>query len=129
MKNDPRRRRRGRRPAPQQTAAPATVGPERSGLVAAAVLLLAALALYGGSLRNPLLFDDALLANPATLKAYAAFPPDLRLRWLSNLSFGWNHAVAGTDWYWHRLVNVALHAATAAALFGFLARLFTVTLE
>lgn len=97
--------------------------------MAAAVLLLAALALYGGSLRNPLLFDDALLANPATLKAYAAFPLDLRLRWLSNLSFGWTHAVAGTDWYWHRLVNVALHAATAAALFGFLARLFTVTLE
>ncbi len=128
MKNDPRQR-RGRRAPPKRAAAAATAGTDRSGLVVAAVLLLTALALYGGSLRNPLVFDDALLADPATLKAYAAFPPDLRLRWLSNLSFGWTHAVTGADWYWHRLVNVALHAATAAALFGFLARLFAATLE
>ena len=95
----------------------------------AAVLLLAAFALYGGSLHYPLVFDDVRLADVAALKAYSAFPPQLQVRWLSNLSFGWTYAVFGTDWAWHRALNVVLHAATAAALFGFLARLIEVTIK
>ena len=37
--------------------------------------------------------------------------------------------LVGADWFWQRVLNVLLHAATATALFGFLARLFAVVLE
>jgi len=98
-------------------------------MIAAAVLLLAALALYGASLGNPMVFDDFHIENPATRKGYAIFPPELQLRWLSKLSFAWTFVVAGTDLYWHRLLNVLLHVATATALFGLLARLFAIVLK
>jgi tetratricopeptide (TPR) repeat protein len=122
------RRARGgdRRPAnaAQPLAGKASAGGDWSGQATVVVLLLAAFVLYGGSLRYPLVFDDATLADAAVLRSYSAMPPELQLRWLSKLTFGWIHAVAGMDWYWQRVLNVALHAGTAAALFGFLARLF-----
>lgn len=131
MKQESRRRARRRKAVPQSppSTVPAASGADWSGPAAAAVLLLVALALYAGSLGNPLVFDDAALVDPATLRAAAAFPPDRPQRWLSQLSFGWTYAVAGADWYWHRLLNVLLHAATAAALFGSLARLFGAILK
>jgi len=125
------RRRRGQRPAQAAQAPADSVSVRRSWSerVAVFLLLLSAFALYGSSLRNPLVFDDAALADAALLRGYAALPPELHARWFSQLTFGWVHAVAGMDWFWQRLLNVALHAATAAALFGFLARLFGAAIE
>lgn len=112
----------------KESVTPKERSPGPGGLLALAVLVVAALAVYGGSLRNPLVFDDLVLGDPETLRAYAeVFRP--RLRWLSQLSFGWMHVVAGAGWFWQRLLSVLLHAATAAALFGFLARLFAEVLE
>jgi protein O-mannosyl-transferase len=98
--------------------------PGPSPALAAALLLGAAFALYWTTLRNPLVFDDQYL-TPHTLSTYyAASVRHLQLRWLSDATFGWVHAVFGDNMVWQRVLNVAVHGATAATLFGFLARLF-----
>src|SRR3954471_11306872 len=98
--------------------------PKPSPPLAAALLLAAAFALYWTTLRNPLVFDDQYL-TPHTLSTYyAASASHLQLRWLSDATFAWIHSVFGDNMMWQRVLNIALHRATAAALFGFLARLF-----
>jgi tetratricopeptide (TPR) repeat protein len=86
-------------------------------------LIVAALALYSGSLHNPLVFDDALLSEKL-LRAYGRSLFQFDLRWLSYASFGWTFEAVGREWFWHRLLNVLLHAGTASMLFLFLSRLF-----
>ena len=102
----------------------------RSGpppVLAAGACFVLAVALYWGALRHPLVFDDRLLREDF-LRLYAASWFQFDLRWLSHATFGWTYRIFGTGWFWHRLGNVLLHAATAAMLFAFLARLFKVTL-
>src|SRR6185503_12580015 len=87
--------------------------------VAAAALWAAALALYWSTLRHPLVFDDFLLAG-----ALGGMGSGIDLRALSNLSFGLVQALLGADLAWQRLLNILMHGAVGAALFGFLAELF-----
>jgi tetratricopeptide (TPR) repeat protein len=96
-----------------------------SPLLATAVFacFAVALALYWVSLRNPLLFDDRLLREDF-LRLYGTSWFHFDLRWLSYATFGWTYDLVGRQWLWHRLLNVLFHAATAAVLFSFLARLF-----
>ncbi len=88
------------------------------------ILAVAALALYSGSLRYPPVFDDAQLTE-GFLRAYGSSLFKFDLRWLSYATFGWTFEAFGKVWFWHRFVNVLLHAATASILFLFLSRLFT----
>ncbi|MBI4195971.1 MAG: tetratricopeptide repeat protein [Betaproteobacteria bacterium] len=95
--------------------------------VVACAFTALALALYWGALRNPPVFDDRLL-NDDFLGFYGASWFKLDLRWIPYATFGWTYDVFGKNWFWLRLGNVLLHAATSVALFHFLARLFAVTL-
>jgi hypothetical protein len=92
--------------------------------IAAAVLPAAALALYWGTLRDPLVFDDISLSRGALRGGIAPASAGIGLRALSEASFGWIQALFGANLAWQRLLNVLLHGAVGAALFGFLARLF-----
>lgn len=102
------RKRREREPAPSPP--PPSSGPPPA--LAACACFALALALYWGALRNPLVFDDLLLREDF-LQLYATSWPAFNLRWLSHATFGWGYGIFGMDWFWHRLVNVLLHAATA----------------
>jgi tetratricopeptide (TPR) repeat protein len=92
-----------------------------------ALLLLAVIALYAGSLSSPLVFDDlAFFLNPEAIAKYSHFSLDSR--WLSYATFSWTIASLGLDIFWLRFGNVLLHAANAIALFFLLRRLFQATL-
>ncbi len=91
------------------------------------MLFAAVLALYWGTLRYPLVFDDASLTEEF-LRAYSESAFRLDLRRFAYASFGWTYAIAGMDLYWLRLGNVLLHAAAAVVLFGFATRLLGVLL-
>jgi Tfp pilus assembly protein PilF len=86
--------------------------------VLAAALVAAALALYWRSLGHPLVFDDSQLSGAA---------PGFGPRVLANASF-YGVQLLGGELAWQRAVNVLLHGAVGAALFGFLARLFETVL-
>jgi tetratricopeptide (TPR) repeat protein len=89
-----------------------------------AAFCLIALALYQGSLRFPLVFDDDQLAAGSFVHFDAGSILAFDRRWISTASFAWMRGAFGPDWFWQRCLNVLLHAAAAAALFGFLRRLF-----
>src|ERR1700693_310927 len=94
-----------------------------------ALLLLAVIALYAGSLSAPLVFDDfTFFATPETLSKYGQSYFSLDLRWLPYASLARTVNWLGFDIFWLRLGNVLLHAANAIALFFLLRRLFQVTL-
>jgi len=111
-----KRRERESTPPPRQRRHPRLVP-------AVCAFLALALALYWVSLRHPLVFDDRLLREDF-LRLYGTSWFQFDLRWLSYATFGWTYDVVGKQWLWHRLLNVLLHATTAALLFSFLARLF-----
>jgi protein O-mannosyl-transferase len=94
-----------------------------------ALLLLAVIPLYAGSLSSPLVFDDfTFFATPETLSKYGNTYFNLDLRWLPYASLAQTVNWLGLDIFWLRLGNVLLHAANAIALFFLLRRLFQVTL-
>ena len=113
-----RKKRREREPAP-----PLPPRPHPRLAFAACVCFVAALALYWVSLRHPLVFDDRLLRGDF-LRLYGTSWFHFDLRWLPYATFGWTYDVVGTQWIWHRVLNVLLHATTAILLFSFLQRLF-----
>ena len=92
--------------------------------IAAAVFPAAALALYWGTLRYPLVFDDLSFVQRAIRGGNAAANASIGPRALSEASFGWIQALLGSDLAWQRLLNILLHGAVGAAMFGFFARLF-----
>ena len=93
-----------------------------------ALLLLAVVALYAGSLSAPLVFDDGgFFDDPKTIARYSHTLFSLEPRWLSYTTLARTVDWLGFDIFWLRLGNVALHAANAVALFFFLKRLFQVT--
>jgi tetratricopeptide (TPR) repeat protein len=125
------RKRREKRRAAREAAMPAPARARFSEipfLPAAAVLLAAALALYWSGLRFPLVFDDHHVTAQALSSHHAHALGRFGPRWLTDTSFWWIHVALGKDVLWQRLANVFLHAATAALLFGFLARLFEAVL-
>jgi len=94
-----------------------------------ALLMLAVVTLYAGSLSAPFVFDDFTFFTSAELLArfgHSYFNFDLR--WLPYSSLGWTVMWFGLDLFWLRLGNVLLHATNAIALFFLLRRLFQVTL-
>jgi tetratricopeptide (TPR) repeat protein len=94
---------------------------------AAAALVACAFALYWKSLGHPLVFDDTHL-TASFLRDRATAWRTFELRWLSHATFGWGYQLFGMDWFWHRIGNMLLHAATAVMLFVLLSRLFSVVL-
>ncbi len=87
------------------------------------LLLLAAFALYAGSLRNPLVFDDELLRE-AYLKASAEVGFRFDMRLFMHASFGWNWTLAGGQhWFGFRITNVLLHGLSGCVLFLLMRRL------
>jgi len=117
MKKQKRRTRRERAPALPILSRP---HPRYEWVACAWVIL--ALALYWTALRYPLVFDDRLLRENF-LRLYGTSWFHFDLRWLSYATFGWTYDMIGTQWIWHRLINVLLHATTAILIFSFLERL------
>ena len=117
-----RKKRKNRRSARPGAEAPRLAGRVLLKFVPFAILSAMTLLLYSGSLRNPLVFDDVELRSLSQTWAHFG------LRWVSYVTFGLTYDLAGASLPWHRLVNVLLHALTAAALFAFLRRLFGVVL-
>lgn len=93
----------------------------------ALLLILASALLYGHSLWNPLVFDDAAIFVEVTLERLGSSFFHLDLRWFPYASFGWTYKLVGTDWFWYRLGNLALHSFTTVLLFVFFSRLLHVT--
>ena len=122
-----KRRARRPEPAPPPPAAPWYAQPPL--WLAAALLFGAALALYWGTLRYPLVFDDHHLTLDGVMSRYGQRDMSFGVRWLSYATYPLVGAIFGPDVAWQRLTNVLLHGATAAVLFGFLARLFAVLLD
>jgi tetratricopeptide (TPR) repeat protein len=122
-----RRRSRPDSPPAAQPAAARQPGPPFA--LAALALLAAALALYWGALRHPLVFDDFSLRDYLLRTYYAEAASRFGLRWVSDASFWWIHQLFGRDPLWQRLANVVLHAGAAAALYGFFSRLFRAVLD
>lgn len=94
------------------------------------VLAAAALLAYSNSFRVPFVFDDVLAVfdNPTLHSLRTAwFPPSgygltVSGRPVLNVTLALNHAISGTEpWSYHAL-NLLVHIAAAAALFGILWR-------
>lgn len=83
----------------------------------AAMLLLLSVSCFLG-IKNGLVFDDSLLLEDGFRQTYGNFF-HLTQRFLSYGSFFWVEAIVGEGWWKQRVVNFALHFATAAALFQF----------
>ncbi len=104
----------------------------RACLITTASLVLATVLAYANSLHAPFVFDDApaivenpsirslsplssVLSPPSTAGSAAGRP-------LINLSFALNYAAGGLNPRGYHLVNLALHACAALALFGLVRR-------
>ncbi|MDD2545157.1 MAG: tetratricopeptide repeat protein [Burkholderiaceae bacterium] len=82
-----------------------------------ALLIAAVLCIYLPGLHNELVFDDMRLKDGTIFGSYGsllAFKP----RMLSYGSFVWVQSLLGEGWWKQRLVNLALHAGTVAALYA-----------
>lgn len=90
------------------------------------LLILATALLYGHSLWNPLVFDDLPFFTVDNLERRGSSFFQLDLRWFPYASFGWTYNLFGLDWFWYRLGNLALHAATCVLLFVFFTRLLDI---
>lgn len=87
-----------------------------SALLFAAIVMAAVLGIYLPGLHNELLFDDQRLADGTIFGGYGSVL-QLKQRLLSYGSFIWVQEIFGQGWWKQRLVNVALHLGTVAALY------------
>jgi tetratricopeptide (TPR) repeat protein len=92
-----------------------------------AMLALAVLALYASALGYPLVFGDYAHLAAERLGAYAKALPDVGGNWLADASFGWSGALAGTQWAWHRALNLVLHACAVGLAFSLFRRILAGT--
>jgi Tfp pilus assembly protein PilF len=103
----------------------------RRRLIAAAILAVAALAVYARSFGVPFLFDDLLAVpeNPAirTLSGSLATSSETALagRPLTSLSFAANHAAGGLAVGGYHAVNLAIHVLCAWLVWGVTRRLLS----
>lgn len=105
-------------------AEPRRVLPSR--LLVPIFLVIAAFALYGAFLSNPLVFDDHwFFEHSAEERLSAVFNP----RWLPYASIDLTRILLGEDMVWLRLENLALHSANSYLLFLFLRSLFETVLS
>ena len=110
-------------PHPAPTVRPAIVT-----LLAIYVIAVSGIALYWGTLRYPLVFDDEQIQE-AFLRFHGTLPFKFDLRFVSYASFGWTHTAFGLHMFWFRLGNALAHVAAAIMLYLFLVRLFEVTIR
>src|SRR5688500_13102679 len=96
---------------------------EPSAWVVAGMLVLAIGALYASALGYPLVFGDFAFLTAERLAAYARALPEAGGNWLADASFGWTGALFGTQWPWHRALNLVLHSAAAMFAFGLFRRI------
>jgi tetratricopeptide (TPR) repeat protein len=80
--------------------------------------LAALLIIYLPGIANPLIFDDAILANGWVQREFGSLFA-ARPRAFSYGTFVWLEALLGEGWWKQRLVNLAIHMAVVAALWGF----------
>ena len=118
---------------------PTLTGRPWSGVIAAGLLVLAALAAYHNSFSGPFVYDDiaAIKENPtivdlSKLSAVLTPPNDSGItvngRPMVNLSLALNYALGGTEVAGYHLVNLVIHVLAALALFGALRRTFELPL-
>lgn len=100
--------------------------PSLSLLVFGLVVTAAVLGIYLPGWNNDLLFDDQRLLDGSIFGVYGNLA-DFKQRWLSYGSFVWVDALVGPGWGKQRLVNIALHLGTVAALYALLRELLTRT--
>ncbi len=112
------------KPTPDHQHQPVT---SRINYYLALLLILATALLYGHSLWNPLVFDDAGAFFDANLERLGSSLFHLDLRWFPYATFGWTYKLFGLDWFWYRLGNLGLHALTTVLLFVFFSRLLDAT--
>ena len=98
-----RARRRAEAAAPPPPAAPWYADAPLP--LAGALVFCAALALYWGSLRYPLVFDDQHLTLDGIMGRYGQSKVSFGVRWLSYASYAWVHVVFGPDVIWQRLTS------------------------
>ncbi len=101
-----------------------TRDPLKSAWLPALLLFLAVSLLYGWFLHNPVVFDDAYFFDGKTPQAYGHSTFHFDLRWFAYASLGWTANLFDQTLVSFRLGNLALHAATAIALFLLLRHLF-----
>lgn len=101
-------------------------GSGQSLFLLALLLVMAVSALYGQFLWNPIVFDDLdfFREGSATLRHFGSDFAPLEVRWLPYATLAWTARLFGLEMLNFRVGNLLLHAATAVALFFFLARLF-----
>lgn len=118
-------------PATESNRAPEVPAAPGAWLRFAPLLLAAVVVLvYANSLRVPFLLDDrsAIQENPSITdlgrlgSVLAPTGTTTAGRPLLNLSFALNHAVGGPSVVGYHVVNVAIHALAALALFGLVRR-------
>jgi tetratricopeptide (TPR) repeat protein len=100
--------------------------PKRSSALFAIALSLAIALVYSFGLSNQLLFDDARLTDGTIFGQYGSLWL-LKVRSLSYGSFVWVQAILGEGWAKQRGFNIALHIATALALYGLVLELLKAT--
>ncbi|MDD4912521.1 MAG: hypothetical protein PHP57_09525 [Sideroxydans sp.] len=97
---------------------------KRYASLGAVMLILAMTALlYVPYLHNPILFDDTNY-TVAWLANYQSSITPWMSRWLPYASITWTWMAFGSDVYWVRVGNMALHAAVAISLYFFLKLVF-----
>lgn len=100
--------------------------PSLSLLVFGLVVTAAVLGIYLPGWNNELLFDDRRLTDGSVFGVYGGLT-EFKQRLLSYGSFVWVDALFGPGWGKQRLVNIALHLGTVAALYAFLRELLAHT--
>jgi tetratricopeptide (TPR) repeat protein len=87
------------------------------------VLLLAVALLYGGFLRNPIVFDDVYSFLDDTLIRYGNGDFSFGPRWLPYFTLGLSRKFFGLDLVGYRLPGLLLQVAVAIALYAYLKQL------
>ena len=98
----------------------------RLSCVFALVLLCAVLGIYVPGLHNGLLFDDLPIKNGSLFSAYGNLL-EIKQRMISYGSFVWVEQLAGAGLWKQRVVNIALHLGTVAAMYALLKSLLAHT--
>lgn len=104
---------------------------ETTVLICAVTLLLGLIAVYGGVLHYPYLFDDKpnILRNPSIHSLSPAWKPlfpakisTFSARPVANYSFAISFAISGGAPWGHRAMNILVHFLSGLVLFGLVRR-------
>ena len=94
-------------------------------LILLPILCVVGFAIYGAALTYGFHFDDKVnIVENLKLRDLSAFWPPSGTRYLSYLSFALNYHIAGLDPFAFRLVNILIHIANAALVYGLVRLIF-----